>query len=62
MSWNMRVRRTHRFLAIVFTATVLGCLVALTGSLPVWVFFLPLLPLVLMMVTGMYLFALPYLG
>jgi hypothetical protein len=60
MNQNKRVRWTHRWLSIAFTATVIICSVALTGSLPFWVFYLPLLPLALLMATGLYLFALPY--
>jgi ABC-type Mn2+/Zn2+ transport system permease subunit len=60
MTQNKRARWTHRWLSIVFTATVIICFVALTGSLPSWVFYLPLLPLALLMATGLYLFALPY--
>ncbi len=57
---NKRVRQTHRWLSIAFTATVAICFVALTGSLPSWVFYVPLFPLALLMATGLYLFALPY--
>jgi len=60
MNWNKWVRQSHRWLAIVFTVTVIICFVALTGILPFWVFYLPLLPLFLMMFTGLYMFALPY--
>lgn len=61
MSFNLLVRRTHRVLAIAFTVTVLASLVALTQpELLAWVFYLPLLPIVLLMLSGLYLFALPY--
>jgi cellulose synthase/poly-beta-1,6-N-acetylglucosamine synthase-like glycosyltransferase len=62
MTWSQWVRQSHRWLAIVFTVTVVICFVALTGILPFWVFYVPLFPLALMMVTGLYLFALPYAG
>jgi len=62
VSQNKRIRQTHRWLSIAFTVTVIVCFVALTGSLPFWVFYLPLLPLALLMATGLYLFALPYTG
>ena len=60
MSANTWVRKTHRTVSIVFTATVVICFVALTGILPFWVFYVPLLPLFLLMATGLYMFVLPY--
>ena len=60
MNWNKRVRQLHRWLSIAFTVTVIICFVALTGSLPFWVFYVPLLPLALLMCTGLYMFVLPY--
>jgi hypothetical protein len=39
---------------------VIICFVALAVSLPFWVFYVPLLPLFLLMFTGLYMFALPY--
>ena len=60
MSANRWVRQTHRWLSIAFTVTVAICFVALAGSLPFWVFYTPLLPLALLMVTGLYMFVLPY--
>ena len=62
MSANALVRQTHRWLAIAFTATVVATFVALALPEPVvWVSYLPLLPLALLLATGLYLFALPYL-
>jgi hypothetical protein len=60
MSANKWVRQIHRWVAIAFTVTVAVCFVALTGILPFWVFYVPLLPLFLLMLTGLYMFALPY--
>jgi hypothetical protein len=54
------VRQTHRWTSIAFTVTVVICFVALTGALPFWVFYVPLLPLFLLMFTGLYMFVLPY--
>jgi hypothetical protein len=62
MSANTWVRKTHRVVSIAFTVTVLICFVALTGILPFWVFYVPLLPLFLLMVTGLYMFVLPYVA
>lgn len=62
MNWSKLIRQCHRWLSIVFTLTVLGIFGALgLGKEPAeWVYFLPLAPLALMLVTGLYLFALPY--
>lgn len=60
-TWSTRVRRTHRWLAITFTVTVIVTAVALAQEDPVvWVSYVPLLPLALLMFTGLYMYALPY--
>lgn len=62
MNWNKGVRQTHRWLSIAFTVIVIiVTIVALGQEAPAeWVFFLPLLPLALLLFTGLYLFVLPY--
>jgi hypothetical protein len=61
MNWNNRVRQTHRWLSIVFTATVIANFAAMTqGQPPAWVTYSPLLPLALLLFSGLYLFVLPY--
>ncbi|MEU2612905.1 hypothetical protein ABZ570_15200 [Micromonospora sp. NPDC007271] len=61
MNWNKWVRQIHRWLAIVFTVTVIVTFVALAQEEPlVWVSYVPLLPLFLLLFTGLYLFVLPY--
>jgi hypothetical protein len=57
---NKRIRQFHRFVSVVFTLTVIASFVVLAGFLPFWVYYLPLLPLALLMGTGLYMFALPY--
>jgi hypothetical protein len=57
------VRRTHRWISIAFTLAVVANFVALglgRGQPPAWVTYSPLLPLALLLFTGLYLFALPY--
>ena len=58
------IRQTHRVLSIVFTITVIANFVALgmgQGKQPPdWVTYSPLLPLLLLMFSGLYLFVLPY--
>jgi ABC-type polysaccharide/polyol phosphate export permease len=47
--------------AIVFTVTVIATFIALAQENPVvWVSYVPLLPLALLLLTGLYLFVLPY--
>jgi hypothetical protein len=49
--------------AIAFTVTVIANFIALAqggGMPPAWVTYSPLLPLALLMLTGLYLFVLPY--
>ena len=61
MNSNKWVRQVHRWLSIAFTVTVIASFVALGQEEPaVWVFYLPLLPLALLLFTGLYLFVLPY--
>jgi hypothetical protein len=61
MNWNTWIRQTHRWLSIAFTVSVIGTFVALAQEQPVvWVSYVPLLPLALLVFTGLYLFVLPY--
>ncbi len=61
MNWNHWIRQIHRWLAIAFTVAVIVTFVALAQEKPVvWVSYVPLLPLALLLFTGLYLFALPY--
>lgn len=59
----MNTRQFHRWTSLAFTATVIANFVAMAlGTPPAWVTYSPLLPLALLLFTGLYLFALPYLG
>ncbi len=61
MSWNHAVRQFHRWVSIAFTLTVIANFVAMAqGKPPAWVTYSPLLPLALLLLTGLYLFVLPY--
>ncbi|MCL1633957.1 hypothetical protein M2650_04780 [Luteimonas sp. SX5] len=61
MNWNKWIRQFHRWMSILFTLTVVVTFIALTRENPVvWVSYVPLFPLALLFVTGLYLFALPY--
>ena len=63
MNWSYWIRQTHRWVSIAFTLTVIANFVALaqgTGMPPPWVTYSPLLPLALLLLTGLYMFVLPY--
>ena len=60
---NHWIRQTHRWLSLVFTLSVIANFVAMArGTPPAWVTYAPLLPLALLLLSGLYLFALPYLA
>lgn len=55
------IRQAHRWLSIIFTATVIANFVAMTqGPPPAWITYAPLPPLFLMLISGLYMFFLPY--
>ena len=57
------IRQIHRWLSVIFTLSVIATFIALAQKEPlVWVSYIPLLPLFLLLATGLYLFALPYLA
>lgn len=62
MTWNKWIRQFHRWMSVAFTLVVAAIFSALgLGREPEeWVYFLPLFPLALLLLTGVYLFALPY--
>jgi len=61
LNWNKWVRQTHRWLSIAFTvAVIVNGVVVAKGKYTGWVGFLALLPLALLLFTGLYLFVLPY--
>ena len=64
MNWNKWVRQFHRGLSVAFTVLVVANIVLLIkgekGQVATWVGFVTLLPLSLLLFTGLYLFVLPY--
>lgn len=61
MNWSKGIRQTHRWVSVAFTAAVIVVTILNAGDEPAeWVYFTPLLPLALLLVTGLYLFVLPY--
>jgi hypothetical protein len=64
MSANAWIRQIHRWIAILFTVTVIANFVQIGmggGNPPNWITYSPLLPLAILLFTGLYLFVLPYL-
>lgn len=61
MNWSASVRQLHRWLSIAFTIAVIANL-AVQGreKVALWVGTLTLIPLGLLLITGLYMFALPY--
>jgi hypothetical protein len=65
VSWSKWIRQVHRWLSIAFTVTVIANIVALsTGERqpPDWITYSPLLPLALLMLSGLYMFFQPYVA
>jgi hypothetical protein len=64
LNWSSWIRQIHRWVSIVFVATVIANFVALArggGAMPPpWITYSPLPPLAFLVFTGLYLFVLPY--
>ena len=64
MSAGAGIRRFHRWVSMAFTLAVIANFVVRAqgaGHPPDWVTYAPLQPLALLLLTGLYLFAQPYL-
>lgn len=63
MRLDALIRQTHRWTCILFTLTVIVDFIALAlQSTRQWLFYLPLPFLFVLLFTGLWMFALPYLG
>jgi hypothetical protein len=61
MTVSTWIRQGHRWISILFTLTVVvNFAVRVKGEPPHWVTYSPLLPLFLLVFSGLYLFVLPY--
>jgi len=61
LNWNKWIRQIHRWVSIAFTVAVIVNLVAVEQKKETFrVGLLALLPLILLFLTGVYLFVLPY--
>lgn len=59
---SILIRQTHRWLSVAFTLGVIAYIVAMSGGKqpPYWLGLFALVPLILLLVSGLYLFVLPY--
>jgi hypothetical protein len=61
MNWNRLIRQGHRWLSIAFTlAVILNVAAMMQEKQALWVGMLALVPLILLLVSGLYMFVLPY--
>ncbi|MHC1547649.1 hypothetical protein [Phyllobacterium sp. K27] len=64
MSISAWIRQVHRWLSIIFTITVIANFAVLSMNeqdRPMWIIYSPLIPLFLLMCSGLYMFALPHI-
>lgn len=55
------IRQFHRWVSALFVLSVIATTIALAQAEPImWMSYVPLLPLALLALTGIYLFILPY--
>lgn len=60
---NAWIRQLHRWLSIIFTLAVIINIGALTQQIQAfWIGLLALIPLIFLLLSGLYLFALPYVA
>ena len=60
---NRWIRQTHRWLSLAFTLAVIANIVAMVlKRSEVWIGLMALVPLIPLLITGLYLFLLPYLA
>lgn len=62
-SWNGLIRQSHRWISLGFTLTVIANFIALGMGYTIdLITYAPLLPLFLLLFSGLYMFALPHVG
>ncbi|HRD46104.1 MAG TPA: hypothetical protein PLF78_06430 [Caulobacter sp.] len=63
MNWNVLIRQFHRWMSIAFTLGVITYIVVMTqGTPPAWLGLFALVPLILLLCSGLYMFVLPYVS
>jgi hypothetical protein len=61
LDWSKWIRLLHRWLSMIFTVTVIANFAAMAmGPPPAWIVYSPLIPLFLLLLSGLYMFVLPY--
>ncbi len=65
MNWNVWIRQVHRWLSMIFTVfVIINIIIAVvplvSEEIALWVGLSTLLPLILLLISGLYLFVLPY--
>jgi hypothetical protein len=61
LNFSNWIRQIHRWLSIIFTLTVVANFIVMAlGAPPSWIVYSPLPPLFLLLLTGLYMFVLPY--
>ncbi len=61
MNWSASIRQIHRWLSIAFTIAVIINIAAMSQKeSALWIGLLALFPLILLLITGLYMFVLPY--
>ncbi len=61
MNISLWIRQSHRWLSIIFTLTVIANFaVRAAAEPPLWITYSPLIPLFLLLFSGLYMFVLPY--
>ena len=62
MNWSKWIRQFHRWMAVAFTAGFIVNIIAVSGGgePEFWVYITVLIPLFLLLPTGLYMFVLPY--
>jgi hypothetical protein len=63
MNWTNWIRQFHRWVSAAFVLAVIATTIALMQKAPImWMSYVPLAPLALLAITGVYLFVLPYVA
>lgn len=63
MNWNQLIRKAHRVVSVIFTLCVIANMaVQQNEEVALWVGMATLIPLMLLLITGLYLFVLPYVA
>lgn len=61
MTWSIWIRKAHRWVSLAFTLAVVANMAAMAlGRSELWIGLLALVPLMLLLISGLYLFLLPY--